>query len=430
VELSDCVNRDPLFVYDPDTSFEGWVGRFSGSVRERLSVTRNEIFSARGDYPWLNRRDMEMAAFIKVERMPCSYIYDFHLDRKPRLIQGRSDAAKVIMGPWFWTASKAMARLLDSNSDVFYCSGSSAEELGAWASEAETMGLIPLCFDLELYDGSIGTAPLGAWATCCEAMKAPKDLRALMGLRGSVQKGKTKNGLKYSRLGQVSSGDGDTTLGNSTILAVAWRHVLKKCGLKRNEYRVCLLGDDSVVAIQPNKRARVTAVAHRVFNKLGFRLTQDVSGDWDTATFCSVFFWRTVDGRVFGPNPGRVLSKTFWSVTKRRPFKQKAWLRGLVDSLRLTTKYVPLLRVLVARLESLLGDGPVIREAFRDRDRLRAVGSHTSIEAELQYAAILGCDVIDIQAAEFELSHISSADVVLKGSFWEHVLTSVSKGAN
>jgi len=390
-----------------DHTEEEWLSRYPSGARPRL---QRHLYDARaGHFSSLTAK-----SFIKVERLPAHALVTLFETKKPRLIQGRSDSVKCAVGPWFWWLSKKLSGAFQDAyfGDIYYASGASADDLGLWASECEHAGYIPYSCDFSAYDGSVGPGPLSLWARFCEALNPPERIVRFLRTRRNVQRGKTRFGVVYKRLAQVSSGDGDTTVGNSFIGIMGWCWVLRTLNV---EYRLLVLGDDAVVATK--RRLDVDRVC-QLWASLGFRLDIKPSEDWDYASFCSGYFWQVGGGqRVFGPNPARVLCKTFWTVQKLNERKARARLRGIVHGLWLTSSHVPILRELLVRLRKLLGGGKMIllRDHFeRPQARCRP---RVSEDAILQLAKILDCSPGSIVQASREASQ-ASLHHCFSGGFW------------
>lgn len=79
--------------------------------------------------------------------------------------------------------------------------------------------------------------------------------------------------------------------------------------------RIIALGDDSVVALKtkPTDPNFGDDFQHAL-KRLGFKVKLKMHDDPDYVEFCSGRFWRTAEGRVWGPKPGRWLSKIGFSV--------------------------------------------------------------------------------------------------------------------
>jgi hypothetical protein len=406
-----------IITYDvPQVSFDGWAADYPEAFRKRLSVWK-ESFEQEG----LTSSDFKIEAFVKIERLPLTLFSSDDKDRKPRLIQGRRGKLKVATGPWFKWAGKVLARNWNGRSQLYYPSGASAEEIGQWSSRAEADGLIPHCFDFSQWDSTVGPGASLAWLDACRGMGCPgviEDL-ALSRLRQVV--GRTKFRAKYTKLAQVSSGDGDTSVGNSYIQGLGWLWVLHQVvpGVAAN-CRVMVLGDDSVIAAP--KQLTIASIS-ACWDRLGFKLTGG-STEWDTAQFCSGRFWRSEGTRVFGPSPGRVIGKTFWSVINWGDSKRAPWLRGVCLGLSLNCSHVPILGALVQRLLELAGKGKIIEDQRNSRRvRIEATKPNPLVDASFeQLSLISNLSIRDLRRMQTSAASISSIDHVFEGANWEELL--------
>jgi hypothetical protein len=326
------------------TAFQAWNARYPEAARAANADARLDITGRA-----TTRFDLRAKAFIKRE------LYASPADDKvlkPRLIQARTAAVLVTMGPAMLAAGKTAKEALDgAEHDGFSClfaSGRSAEALGAWYDEHSRGDWRVYEFDGKAWDTSICPPALDAWAADCASLGIPRRARAIMAARtaGPIE-GKTRGGIRYTRVGQVSSGDADTSVGNTWTHARFWRDAQLMIGVTM---AVLVNGDDSVVAVHdpPNDFAE-RAVAHGA--TLGFMFVRQVRDTPHLMEFCSSRFWATADGSsVLAPKPGRIFAKTFWSLTRYRPARQRAWLRGIALGLLQDCSHVPVLRTVLSRI--------------------------------------------------------------------------------
>jgi len=258
--------------------FRQWTRRFPTHCHAKF----HEAYEAVERYG-LAERDYNIKAFVKIERLPSIVVECIFDEAKPRLIQGRSDKVKVATGPYFWAMGKALAAWWHVGHRITYASGLTAEALGEWAQGCETDGLVPLCFDMSGWDGTVGPGPLEAWRRFCNSNHAPPAVSAFLARRKKPTKGVTRFGWQYSKLAQVSSGDGDTSVGNSFVHGLGWLDLLDRT-LGPTGGRVLVLGDDSVVAVPPQLAGAIQAAAAAHWHDLGF-IVKSVSGGWGHPSF-------------------------------------------------------------------------------------------------------------------------------------------------
>lgn len=401
--------------YPEDQIFETWVSRYTLHVRNRLRLVRTDVEDRD-----LTSRELRVKAFIKVERLP-SYlpVTGFEM-KKPRLIQGRSDAAKVVMGPFFYYMGKLLCDVWNCEQSVYYPGRGDSNELGHWAHECELAGLIPFSFDVSAFDSCVGPGPTLQWVNFVRSFPScPKSLRKFLLTRLQIQKGRTGHGVRYERVAQVSSGDGDTTLANTVIHGIGWKYVMKRLGIPR--YRVVVLGDDSVVAIPKSHTNKVEQFLTE-WRRLGFLMEPGPSRNWNRVEFCSGLFWDRGNTRIFGPTPWRVLSKTFWSIHNLKPKKMLRYLRGVVLSLESRCSHVPLLSELVQRLKTLTrGLRPIVYGA-KDRIEFKTQGVlRPNDYSVLQFCEVVGCDGPALNRALREIHNITEVCHTFKSSFFERL---------
>jgi hypothetical protein len=249
-----------------------------------------------------------------------------------------------------------MKQVYGPDSNFVYTGGMSSEQIG------DCYEIIPLrvrakdscwyAIDCKRFDRSIGPSPLQCLHLEYKTIGAPKETVLAFKNRHSIQQGKTQNGIRYKRMAQVNSGDGDTSAGNSRIHLV----LLESCP---NVYGALVHGDDAVIYTDD-----IEAVCK------WYR-----EGDLDPVLapeidFCSGLFYPTADGIVLGPKIGRVLAKTFQSLNKFGDYTP--WLRGTLLSIRASCSFVPILRVIVDTLLDRVGEGKVHRQRHHEYKSMAA----------------------------------------------------------
>lgn len=295
----------------------------------------------------LDRRQLKLKSFVKVEKHIVSVGTKIvKSDRVPRLIQGRSLSVKIDTGPFTSSFGKMMMLVYGPGSNFVYTSGLSAEVIGDCFTHIPVRvkheGARWYAIDCKRFDRSVGPSPLHELYLEYKKCGAPVECLNAFANRHKEQFGATRNGIRYTRRAQVNSGDGDTSAGNSRIHLV----LLESCP---HAYGALVHGDDAVI------------------------LTDDIEAvmDWyrrgdlvpvlaPELDFCSGLFYPTNHGVVLGPKIGRVLAKGFQSM--RRFDSYRPWLRGVLLSIRNSSSFVPILRVLVETMLTRVGVGKVFRE--------------------------------------------------------------------
>jgi hypothetical protein len=265
----------------------------------------------------------------------------------PRLIQGRSVSVKVATGPFTWAYGKALMRTYGLDGDFMYAGGRSAEEIGSFKDRISWQYRETACewfaIDCKRWDRSVGPTPLRLLNQEYAFLGAPRECLLAFADRGDVRTGVTQGGIKYKRTGQVSSGDGDTSGGNSRIHLVLLEQLAKAAIVSGDDALV--FTDDINGILNLYRQGDFTPIVN----------TKEVD-------FCSSLFYPTTDGSVMGPKIGRVIGKTFHSMHKSSNGDYMPWLRGVCLSMKHTCSYVPILRVLIPRLLEISGEGKVWRD--------------------------------------------------------------------
>jgi hypothetical protein len=174
-----------------------------------------------------------------------------------------------------------------------------------------------------------------------KSLGAPAECLAYLSDRGSkgTRYGVTSHGIRFSRVAQVASGDGDTTAGNTRIHLVLLQNT-------PGVVAAMVMGDDAIVLADSPVPV----------------LAQYIRGGFDPKKaevfdFCSQYLWPAFDGNgivsVLGPKIGRVLAKTFISTHNFDESKQLEWLKGVCLRLEHSVSFIPILRTIVSRFLEL-----------------------------------------------------------------------------
>lgn len=412
--ILQSVDRSKYILYS--CPFESWLQRYTLVARQDLVEARRAVKEV-----GLQWQDANVDAFIKREWKP------LHVDRAsgdyktvgdPRVIQGRSDKFKVAMGPWMWTYGKQLRSAWHwKNGSVINCaSGQTAEAVGAWFHAAITQIVQPVCIvqDVPRWDSQVSPPAKAKLLDTYIRLGAPQNVIKIRSLE-SLQ-GRFRQGTRYTTVGQVQSGDGDTSVGNDDIhgsgdLALACLTALEYVeknisdhgvdeltGLTSVEYnkatrdelkksarralvdnmltnvvsqhvntsnlRVTVLGDDGSKVFSREYFDRIGGLKgyKAWWESLGFSDTDFAIVTPDEMEFCSSRFWPVVtDGqpsRVLGPKIGRMLSKTFYVKSEIPDKLHEAWLKSVCVGVEKDVSFIPILRVVVKTLLRLTSAAP------------------------------------------------------------------------
>jgi len=286
--------------------------------------------------------------FLKKENL--NYRTPFGRKRKAgRAIQGAPPAFIALMGPWIMALQDHFKKVwTKDNWLVFACgitSTDAAAVLNQWWRLVED--------DIGTFDSSVSLdlCLLEVWVS--KQFSCPFALIQLM-LANSNTNGYTFHGAKYKFPGGRKSGDPYTTLFNS--MQNAFMHSFIICDalgwtLKQLKSNVCMLvaGDDNAMSI--NTIETIDFVASML--KLGFKSEAMYRDSIHEIEFCScrIYF---IDGKpIFGPMPGKVLSKFGFINNPPINVTRESLLKGIALGLKATCYYLPPIRVVVDRVLQL-----------------------------------------------------------------------------
>jgi len=140
-----------------------------------------------------------------------------------------------------------------------------------------------------------------------------------------VNRGRTKNGTTYTTPGTRMSGDMNTGLGNSILMAGMLGSYLDDSGVKGAVY---VDGDDSVVVIDQSDVCKLLPVKE-YFLTFGMEMKYEATSELSQVDFCQCRpLW--VDGSlVMSRDPRRVLVRPLWTTRTMGRALAGRYLRGL-----------------------------------------------------------------------------------------------------
>jgi hypothetical protein len=228
--------------------------------------------------------------------------------------------------------------------------GVSAEVMGSWLAAAEAELACTVVFaviDIVRQDASTHSECNVQHDHLYRRHGAPKSARAVWSVRNDARGRMRASSTRYPTIASVHSGETDTTVTDVLNACLSVEEAVRRLGA-----RALVTGDGIMVVSPSDAWARGgEARLQRCANGQGFELELEVvpRGRCEHISAC---WWPTVDaGEVMGPKPGRVLSKTMWSVDKHAGRK---WLASVVAGLDHRCRHVPFLRVVLRNYHAVL----------------------------------------------------------------------------
>lgn len=305
------------------------------------------------------------SSFVKVENL--SYHSRMGLKLKaPRLIQGLASLEfSVLVGPYIMALQDVVCRRWKpGKSNMVFTSGVSAEKAAAHVTSIPGhSGFDDIAsFDLDQ------SRPWGeAFVRWCKGWGFGKAALQLMA-ENIDTRGTTHHGWKYKCLGTRKSGDPYTSLFNTmiNIFSHMWIYCTETGRTVRESaetFKMVAQGDDNAFTHSDNIlipwRARM--------RRIGFDSEATYCDLLETLEFCSMRLYKTDKGWVFGPKPGRVLSRFGYAINRPSNVSPDSYARGVALGMRQQSHFIPILRAFfddVLRRTSHIPDS----EAYRPRD--------------------------------------------------------------
>lgn len=308
-------------------------------------ITSDSSLTASQLYEYTTR-----SSFVKVEND--SYTSPLgRKDKAPRLIQGATPEFIVLVGPFFMALQNLLRRRWSTkNKFLCFTSGVKAEQAAEFIDDAVGEFLED---DLTQFDSSISLPWCKYELWLAKKFGAPRAVVDLM-YYNMYTHGKTRFGWKYACEGTRKSGDPYTSLFNSVINGLSHLYLYCKWTGKtvqqaKNSIRMLLQGDDNLM--RHAETCRFDWVAGMA--DLGFGSEAIYRRDRDEAEFCSNRLYPTDKGVVFGPKPGKVLSKLGYVVDPPRNVSRESLMRGIALGLKPSCKFIPPLDVVINRVLQL-----------------------------------------------------------------------------
>jgi hypothetical protein len=315
-----------------DDLFLSWNAKFPAARQKKHLEAYSKVLK-----DGLQRQDLIMKMFIKRE-VTLKTGEEFE-DFDPRAIQGCTDEMNVAYGPFIWAASKVLCREWSLDNRICYTSGLTAEQIGSWRAQYDDVPDVTIIeLDESRYDAHQGRGMHG----CAAILKKATGIRhyplPLEVEQASYEKhGKSKY-FSYTVPGTMTSGKADTSFSNSFGNGVKLDTLLQSFGLKTDQYRMLVNGDDSLVVIDHSMgAAREAALKEHLVEQnrlLGFTTKCKVLHEWSDAEYCSGLFWPVKNGYVLGPKIGKRLPKLGFGVKALNNAEILSMIKGMETDLR------------------------------------------------------------------------------------------------
>ncbi len=244
-------------------------------------------------------------SFVKVENL--NYSSDGGVKEKaPRLIQGARPEFVSIVGPFFSAFQRYMKKMWNKDNFLYFTSGATNKTMGEFLDVNKHWNIFEN--DVSAWDASFSTelCKLEVWVA--GQFGAPKCVIDLMKENINTH-GRTTNGWKYACKGTRKSGDPYTSCFNSLFNALLHLFVfhlqtgIEVCDFK-DTIRMMVMGDDNLM--------RHTGGEVNFFDdllQLGFVTESKYRDSYSEVEFCSSIPVPSLQGTVFVPKPGKLISK-------------------------------------------------------------------------------------------------------------------------
>jgi hypothetical protein len=300
--------------------FEHWNRRFPKNRREdhirALTNIRVSGTTKHNIDNWCRRR-----SFIKRELL----LGDLE-NADPRLIQGVSSEANVLLAPWLLAFSEMLKKQWHVKSPYCFASGLDANDIGSWMLGRDKELLYEN--DFSRFDRTVSSRALDLERRIYEGCGLCGPALQVF-LRQYKTIGVGAHNISYDINATRKSGDPNTTIGNSIInllVSVFAATIATGHSIKDDPSKIVNLlvgGDDSIV--QPYSPLDAERFEF-VLIQLGFK-PKLVCTRFPDVSFFSARFLPTNNGYILTPKLGRVLAKCGHSVQYQH--NVNGWLQGV-----------------------------------------------------------------------------------------------------
>lgn len=348
---------------------------------------------------WIDpMRPNKIQAFLKRE------VYH-NVIKKCRLIQGYKNLrTQAAFAPIFATLQKSFASVFDGSLvvdgiSVAFASGMTVNQLGEWMDRAKTRKSVFYERDGANWDSCMQRQHMRLKELFfkiggVDFLKFVKDCE---NISGSIRT--PEFNVFYKVKGTTKSGHNDTSLGNSIINAGIAIEVMKRMGLTGH---ILVAGDDLLIAMDRDFDSIVFAQYEA---ECGISPEYKKFYNWSSVSFISGVWYPRPDGTTFfGPKPGRLFKRLFWSVKDIPQKKVDIFKHSICHSLLLTTREIPVLSVF---LESNDPGGQVTMTLEHSYEKYELVRGASREELIIFFSSKYGLLASEITDCEEFLRHNS-----------------------
>nr|APG76373.1 hypothetical protein 3 [Shahe isopoda virus 5] len=314
-------------------------------------------------------RDADVKMFLKDDK----YVPEYAQIKAPRCIQYRDKRYCLELARYLQIIEGRVYGAEDAFGHRLIAKGRNLAQRGAdlWAKANEFADPLFLLLDASNFDAHVATGLLKIEHSTYikNTKKSARHMLRWLLKQQLINRGRTKNGTTYLTPGTRMSGDMNTGLGNSILMAGMLECYLEKCGIKGAVY---VDGDDSVVVVERQQQHKLLPVAP-FFLQFGMEMKYEATNEFSQVDFCQCRPVQ-VDGKwVLSRDPKRVLTRPLWTTREMGDKLAGRYLKGLGLGEIAVNWGLPLGSVLGARLYEI-GEGKPWSYEFHPGMKAREYG--------------------------------------------------------
>lgn len=270
-------------------------------------------------------KDARVKMFLKDDK----YVAEYAHQKAPRCIQYRDKRYCLELARYLQIIEGRVYSATDRYGHRLIAKGRNLAQRGADldAKASEFADPYFLLLDASNFDAHVATELLkvehGVYVGMTKK-SARKQLKWLL-QQQLVNVGRTKNGTSYTTPGTRMSGDMNTGLGNSILMAAMLESYLDDCGVSGAVY---VDGDDSVVVVDRSSVSKLLPVK-QYFLEFGMEMKYEATGEMSQVDFCQCRPVNVDGSWVLCRDPKRVMVRPLWTTRVMGRKLAGRYLKGL-----------------------------------------------------------------------------------------------------
>lgn len=355
-------------------TYEDFVKRFPKTKRDRINKAKEMVENGE-----ISKVHFNFTGFVKQEKGNIMGKDEFE-PQKPRMIYGIDWFTKAIAGLWFLNYTKVVKALFSINSFIWYVSGATTDNFSLWYNQTSQLlgsSITYLVSDFSRFDITQGIEIIKN-NTRRYRQAGFMDLPWAKHILHALEHTKLYcRGLIATYLGGIKSGSMDTSVANTTTVAILFGSFFQRFKGYLENVRIATLGDDNFTMINTEWLIKTFKTAELMKEQLsvwilraGLIVKMRITREIMEAEFLSMRFYPVKDGFAVGKKPGRTMVRCGHLMKRNHTEEEfKGLLKATLISYLPTSNHVPFLRKYVKIVLEHLKDVKEVKPDFEYEDK-------------------------------------------------------------